>query len=51
VRGWANLTRSSNPPTGEPDFVGSRPRERESWLPLEAEVERIRALLKVPLEG
>jgi uncharacterized protein len=50
VLGWANLTRSGNELAVELGFVGSRPREREFRLQLEAEIERIRVFLNAPVE-
>jgi hypothetical protein len=51
VLGWANLTRSGNELAVELGFVGSRPREREFRLQLEAEIERIRVFLDAPPEA
>jgi uncharacterized protein YcaQ len=45
VIGWANVARAGAELSVELGFVGSRPREREFRLQLEAELERMRAFL------
>jgi uncharacterized protein YcaQ len=45
VIGWANVARAGNELSVELGFVGSRPREREFRLQLEAELERMRTFL------
>jgi uncharacterized protein YcaQ len=51
VIGWANVARAEGGLSVELGFVGSRPREREFRLQLEAEIERMRAFLEQALEG
>ena len=45
VIGWANVTRAAGELSVELGFVGSRPRDREFKLQLEAELERMREFL------
>lgn len=50
VIGWANVARQEGDVSVELGFVGSRPRDREFRVQLEAEIERMRAFLEAAAE-